>query len=52
MLGHMYEDTDNQYQAEEQFADLIEAAFMAGIIDGETQALAYAWLAANDILEH
>ena len=29
------------------FENLIEEAFLAGIIDGETQQLAYLWLANN-----
>ena len=37
----MYEETENQYQAEALFEDLIEAAFLAGLISGAQQALAY-----------
>ena len=32
---------------DEDLADLIEAAFLEGQIDGETQALAFAWLERN-----
>ena len=32
---------------DEELADLIEAAFLEGFIDGETQELAYTWLEAN-----
>ena len=39
----LFEDTTSQTEAE----DLIEAAFLAGMIDGQTQQLAYLWLAAN-----
>ena len=31
----------------EDLADLIEAAFLEGQIDGETQSLAFAWLERN-----
>jgi hypothetical protein len=33
--------------AENQFADLLESAFLDGIIDEETLTLAYLWLEAN-----
>ena len=32
---------------DEDLADLIEAAFLKGLIDGETQKLAYTWLEVN-----
>jgi len=32
---------------DERLADLIESAFLQGLIDGETQALAYLWLETN-----
>jgi len=32
---------------DEELADLIEKAFRDGQIDGETQALAFAWLESN-----
>ena len=32
---------------DEELADLIEAAFLQRQIDGETQALAFAWLESN-----
>ena len=32
---------------DEEMADLIEAAFLVCQIDGETQALAFAWLERN-----
>ena len=32
---------------DEELADLIEAAFLNGLIDGETQELAYTWLEVN-----
>ena len=32
---------------DEEMADLIEQAFLEGQIDGETQALAFAWLERN-----
>ena len=31
----------------EELVDLIETAFLDGVIDGETQALAFAWLERN-----
>ena len=33
---------------DEELVDLIEWAFLEGQIDGETQALAFAWLRVND----
>ena len=38
--------------ADEELADLIEWAFLDSQIDGETQALAFAWLESNDIAIH
>jgi hypothetical protein len=32
---------------DEELVDLIEQAFLEGQIDGETQALAFAWLGSN-----
>jgi hypothetical protein len=32
---------------DEELLDLIEAAFLKGLIDGETQELAYTWLEVN-----
>ena len=32
---------------DDDLADLIEAAFLEGQIDGETQSLAFAWLERN-----
>ena len=32
---------------DEELVDLIEAAFLEGQIDGETQSLAFAWLERN-----
>lgn len=37
-----------RFQREELFSDLIEAAFLAGQIDGSTQTLSYLWLATDD----
>jgi hypothetical protein len=37
---------------DEELADLIEWAFLDSQIDGETQALAFAWLESNDIVIH
>jgi hypothetical protein len=37
---------------DEELADLIEWAFLDAQIDGETQALAFAWLESNDIAIH
>ena len=47
MLGPMFEETDDQYQAEALFEDLIESAYLEALIDGEQQKLAYLWLANN-----
>jgi len=43
MPTDLFEDTTKQIEAE----DFIEAAYLAGIIDGDTQELAYLWLANN-----
>jgi hypothetical protein len=43
----MYEETEEQYQAEALFADLIEQAYLEALIDGEQQSLAYCWVRAN-----
>ncbi len=32
---------------DEELIDLIEAAFLKGLIDGETQELVYTWLEVN-----
>ncbi len=32
---------------DEELADLLEAAFLKDLIDGETQELAYTWLEVN-----
>ena len=37
---------------DEELADLIEWAFLDGQIDGETQALAFAWLEGNHERHH
>jgi len=47
MLEDLIEETPRQTQAEHEFADLIEEAYLAGMIDGDTQELAYMWLATN-----
>ena len=36
---------------DDDLADLIEAAFLEGQIDGETQSLAFAWLERNHCQE-
>ena len=48
MLTDLFEDTSKQTEAE----DLIEAAYLAGMIDGQAQELAYLWLATTDIEIH
>lgn len=48
----MYEEIDRLYGAEDEFADLLEAAFLSGQIDSPTQALAYLWLATNHLSIH
>ncbi len=42
MLTEIYIEALN-----EELADLIEVAFLKGLIDGETQELAYTWLEVN-----
>jgi hypothetical protein len=37
---------------DEEMGDLIEQAFLDGQIDGETQALAFAWLGRNHETPH
>jgi hypothetical protein len=37
---------------DEEMGDLIEQAFLDGQIDGETQALAFAWLERNHETPH
>ena len=37
---------------DEDLADLIEAAFLEGQIDGETHSLAFAWLERNHQMLH
>ena len=45
--------SDSKQQiAEEQFEDLIESAFLAGLITGETEALIYKWLAIKRYRVH
>ena len=46
-FGGMYDEIKIQHEREEFFADLIEAAYLTGQIDGERQARAYLWLANN-----
>ena len=48
MPTDLFEDTTRQTEAE----DLIEQAYLAGMIDGQTQALAYLWLTANLLRVH
>jgi len=47
MFEDWFEKVLQQAVAENRFADLIESAFLAGIIDEEAQELAYLWLANN-----
>lgn len=37
---------------DDDLADLIEAAFLEGQIDGEAQSLAFVWLLRNDDARH
>ena len=43
----MLDEIDQIQLAEDIFEDLIESAYLAGMISGETQAFAYLWLATN-----
>ncbi len=52
MLDDLYEDISRQVEIEGLFEDLIESAFLGGLITGEAQELAYMWLAANHVSEH
>ena len=47
MQEDWFEYITREVMAEDAFEDLIESAYLAGLIDGETQALAYLWLRAN-----
>ena len=38
--------------ADEELADLIEAAYLDGQIDGDSQALAFAWLESHLSQQH
>ena len=51
-VGLYTEDIDKKVEAEELFADLIEQAYLAGIITGETQELAFFWVATNQQTVH
>ena len=44
MLANLYAAT---VMIDEDFADLLEDAFLDGIIDGATEDLAYLWLKVN-----
>jgi hypothetical protein len=44
MLSELYAAT---VLIDEDFADLLEDAFLDGIIDGNTEDLAYIWLKVN-----
>jgi len=52
MLADIIRDTQAQAKAEDEFADLIEQAFLAGQIDGEQQSLAYLLLGATLLTVH
>ena len=43
----MYEETNIAEEAEALFEDLIESAYLEGLIDGDAHFLAYYWLATN-----
>ena len=47
MLEDLIEQVSRQVAAEEVFADLVESAFLAGVIDSQTQELAYLWILCN-----
>ena len=48
----MYVEIEEQYQAEAFFADMIESAFHAGLISGETESLIYDLLRLNGTNVH
>ena len=50
--GTMIEDVENQQRVEELFEDLIESAYLAGVIDGQAQARAFLWLVSNSSRTH
>ena len=52
MLADLIDHTSQQTQAEDNFADLIESAYLAGIIDGQTQELAYLWILGDQQRVH
>ena len=43
----MLANVARKVEVEELFEDLLEGAFLAGLIDGLQLALAYSWLAIN-----
>lgn len=45
VLADIIRENQAQAKAEDEFADLIEGAFLAGMITRETQELVYLWLA-------
>jgi hypothetical protein len=55
MIGHPLVMLAELYAATvligEDFADLLEDAFLDGMIDGETEDLAYIWLSVNRVSE-
>ena len=50
--GTMHEEVENLYQAEALFENLIESAFLAGLISGKTESLIYEWLRWNGARVH
>jgi hypothetical protein len=55
MIGHPLVMLAELYAATvligEDFADLLEDAFLDGMIDGETEDLVYIWLSVNRVSE-
>ncbi len=52
MPTNLFEDTTRQAEVEALFEDLIESAFLAGIITGETESLIYEWIRIQDQATH
>ena len=48
----MFDLVENRFAREELFADLLEEAYLRGLIDGDSQSLAYLFLVTNDVSEH
>ena len=51
MLLELSELLERSKPPDEELVDLIERAFLEGVIDGATEDLAYIWLSVNHVGE-